>query len=258
MRCSLVRSLLPVAALALAAAGNQAMAGTVVPCDGHCTWSVEVDGVEVASDSYTVDAASGNITLPSPVNVNLGGGTWVALNGMSGNADPILGFNVSAGTGAVGKTFSFTFSLPIELSGPISATSSVSYSLTSLSSAGAQIDPLTGHVVAAQEVDTTVGGLPPLNKGVDVGPRFFFFGGPQTQNSPIYTASSTLVGDLAYDLMSVTVAFSLSANSKVGASGFVQQVPAPVPLPAAVWLLASGLLSLGGLARRRNLIQNGV
>jgi hypothetical protein len=127
----------------------------------------------------------------------------------------------------------------------------VSYSLTSLTSAGAQIDPLSGTVVVAQEIDTSPGGLSPLNKGVDVGNRFFFVGGPQTQNSPVYTATSTLIGDLAYDLMSVTVAFSLSPNSQVGVSGFVEQLPAPVPLPAAVWLLGSGLIVLRGFARHR-------
>ena len=34
-------------------------------------------------------------------------------------------------------------------------------------------------------------------------------------------------------------------------TGFVNTVPAPVPLPAAVWLLGSGLLGLVGVARRK-------
>jgi hypothetical protein len=88
-----------------------------------------------------------------------------------------------------------------------------------------------------------------LNKGVDVGDRFFFTGGPQTQNSPVYTASNTFTGDLAYDLMVVKVDFSLSADSTVGLSGFVQQVV--VPVPAAVWLFGSGLIGLIAVARRK-------
>jgi hypothetical protein len=49
--------------------------------------------------------------------------------------------------------------------------------------------------------------------------------------------------------MSVTIAFSLSADSSVGISGFVSQTP--VPVPAAIWLFGSGLIGLAGIARRR-------
>lgn len=227
----------------LASAGHvgQATAGTIVPCDGACTYAIEVDGVEVQSGAYTVDAVTGAISLPGPVSVDLGDGASVSLNSLSGNADPILGFNASAATGATGKTFSFAFSLPISLSGQLAASSAVSYSLTSTTAAGAQVDPLFGHTVVAQEVDTSIGGLAPLNKGVDVGNRFFFTG-QDTQNSPVYRANSTLTGDTAYDLMSVVLGFSLSANSNVGMSGFVSQ--SPVPLPAGIWLLGASLLGL--------------
>jgi len=98
-------------------------------------------------------------------------------------------------------------------------------------------------------VDTSIGGLLSLNKGVDVGDTFFFTGGPETKNSDVFTASNAFTGDLAYDLMTVKVDFSLSANSTVGMSGFVQQVV--VPIPAAVWLFGSGLLGLVGIARRK-------
>ncbi len=139
----------------------------------------------------------------------------------------------------IGSTFGFTFNLPIALQGPINADSSVSYSLTSLSAAGAQVAPVVGsNIVSAFEVDTSVGGLPSLNKGVDVGNTFFFTGGPQTQNSPVYTASNTFTGNLAYDLMTVKVDFSLSADSTVGMSGFVQQVLYQSPPPSGCLALA--------------------
>ncbi len=72
------------------------------------------------------------------------------------------------------------------------------------------------NIVYASEVDTSVGGLGSFNKGVDVGDTFFFNGGPQTQNSSVFTASNSFTGDLAYDLMTVKVDFSLSANSMSG------------------------------------------
>jgi hypothetical protein len=75
---------------------------------------------------------------------------------------------------------------------------------------------------------------------------FAFLGGPLTQNSPVYTASNNFVGSLAYDLMSVTVAFSLSPKSNVGISGFVQQVPEPATLA----MLTGGLVGFAAFGRR--------
>ena len=213
----------------------------------NCGITASIDGVNVANGTYSIDPVTGAISLAAPIVVSLNGGTW-SIQSLSGNADPILGFATNASTGAAGNAFSVTFTLPIALAGLINANSSVSYSLTGTTSAGAQIAPLLGsNVVIAQEVDTSIGGLPPLNKGVDVGNTFFFVGGPQTQNSPVYTDSNSFVGNLAYDLMSVTVAFSLSPNSNVGISGFVQQV---VPEPTMVTLLGVGVVLLA-VARRR-------
>jgi hypothetical protein len=168
---------------------------------------------------------------------------------MNGDIDPIIGFGVGAST-STGSTFGFTFNLPIALQGLINANSSVSYSLSSLSTAGAQITA-DGNIVTASELDTSVLGLGFLNKGVDVGDTFGFLSpdGPLTQNSAVFTASNSFTGNLAYDLMVVKVDFALSADSAVGISGFVQQLP--VPIPAAVWLFGSGLLGLVGIARRK-------
>jgi hypothetical protein len=184
---------------------------------------------------------NGMVTQMDTLMWTMGDGTKISVDSLSGNADPILGFALGASTGVNGANISIAFNLPIALSGPISASSSVSYSLTSTTSAGAQISPFGGtNVVRAFEVDSSVGGIGPLNKGVDVGNTFFFLGGPQVQNSPVYTASNSFTGDLAYDLMGVQVSFTLSANSSVGISGFVSQTP--VPVPAALWLFGSGLL----------------
>ena len=244
--------LLSLAGLTLALiSSSSAWAGSVSGCTAEtCTWDMLIDGQSVMSGSYQTDA-DGKIFLPNPVSKTDVDGNRVSIDTMNGDIDPILGFGVGASTGSTGSTFGFIFNRPIALQGLINADSSVSYSLSSLSSAGAQVAPVVGsNIVSAFEVDTSVGGLPSLNKGVDVGNTFFFLGGPATQNSPVYTASNTFTGNLAYDLMTVKVDFSLSADSTVGMSGFVQQA-AVVPVPAAVWLFGSGLLGLVGMARRK-------
>jgi hypothetical protein len=244
-RVSLVVVLLVVLGFA-----SNAIAGTILGCgaDGSaCGISVSIDGTQVATGSYEIDPETGALSLSSPVGGSVGSSN-VMVDNISGNADPILGFGIGSSTGATGNSFSITLTLPIALSGPINANSSINYTLTSLTGAGAQLAPLFGTTLIAQEVDSSIGGLAPLNKGVDVGGTFFFVGGPATNPSPVYTASSVLTGDLQYDLMSVTIAYTLSPNTTAGLSGFVQQVP--VPEPSTAMLLALGLVVL---ARRRSL-----
>jgi len=48
------------------------------------------------------------------------------------------------------------------------------------------------------------------------------------------------------------VAQSIEFGTAAGLAGFDNVSIAPVPLPAAFWLLGSSLLGLGGIARRRN------
>jgi hypothetical protein len=208
-----------------------------------CGISLSIEGTEVATGTYQIDSTTGALSLASPVQGSLGTSS-VSVNDINGNADPILGFGIGASTGGVGNAFSITLTLPIALTGPLNANSSIQYTLTALSVAGAQLTPLFGKTLIGQELDTSIGGLPPLNKGVDAGDTFFFVGGPATNASPVYTASNVLIGDLQYDLMSLTVAFQLSPETTAGLSGFVQQIPEP----STGLLLGLGLVVL---ARRR-------
>ena len=273
MNKSLKTSFKTAASVAVLSAGlfstTQIQAGTIVQCGGAATcssgFSLDFNGTSnIGTGELVYHAITGDISLNTDLNTTTGnvstldgGLTWtmgdgstISVGSLSGNADPILGFGLGASTTATGSTFGFTFNLPIALSGLINADSSVSYSLSSLSTAGAQITA-NGNIVTASEVDTSIGGLGFLNKGVDVGNTFGFLspGGPLTQNSAVFTASNSFTGNLAYDLMEVKVDFALTANSTVGISGFVQQVV--VPVPAAVWLFGSGLLGLVGIARRK-------
>ncbi len=234
----------------------QVLAGSIVQCgEAICstTYDVSIGDLTIRDAGTLVyDAKTGEISLGSEINTfSDGAGNSLSVNSLGGNADPILLFGVGATTGANSSSFGFTFNLPVQIAGQISANSSVSYSLTAGTAAGAQITPIFTNVVSAFELDTDIGGLGSLNKGVDVGNTFGFVPAgvlPETQNSPVYTASNTFTGSLAYDLMVVKIDFGLTANSAVGISGGVQQV---IPVPAAVWLFGSGLIGLIGVARRK-------
>jgi hypothetical protein len=244
----LSRTLLLVCAVLVGlGSASTASAGAILDCGPSgqaCGISVSIEGIQVASGTYTIDPDTGALSLASPVEGSSGTSSASVTN-VFGNADPILGFGIGASTGAVGNAFSITLTLPIALSGSINADSSIAYTLTALSAAGAQLTPLFGNTLIGQELDTSIGGLSPLNKGVDAGDTFFFVGGPATNTSPVYTASNVFIGDLQYDLMSLTVAFSLSPNTTAGLSGFVQQ---QIPEPTTGLLLGLGLVFV---ARRR-------
>ena len=230
-----------------------ASAGTIQGCGSQgalCAVTLSIDGTEVASGSFQIDSTTGDLIWPGTLTGSLGESVLSVLN-VSGNADPILGYATAASTGGAGGAFSITFTLPIALSGLIDAQAQVSYSLTGTSAPGAQISPLFGNVALAREVDTSIGGLSPLDKGVDVGDTFFCTPGPCNSTSGTYSATNQFMGNLAYDLMSVTVAFSLSASSNVGISGFVEQQP--VPEPDTALLLGVGIVALTVVARRRHL-----
>src|SRR4051812_5934682 len=222
------------------------------PRGANCFYTVDLNGVTLGTGNYQI-SETGQIILPADSNFTASDGSFVRVTDVSGSADPVLGFNASAGTGTRGGAFVFNFSLPISLSGRIQANSAISYSLTAKTSAGAEIKPLLpgGKVLMGLEVDTSVGGLNSLNKGVDAGDTFTIAPGigtfPRTENSPVFTASNTFIGNAAYDHMNALIAFGLSPNSEVGLSGFIQQVPEP----SAYLVAVAGLLFVGFVTRRR-------
>ncbi|HXP66650.1 MAG TPA: hypothetical protein VN815_14325 [Steroidobacteraceae bacterium] len=231
--------------------GAATVGDVATPCNNACSYSIAVGPVggqetTVTTGTFNVDPVSGLISL-NPINWQ-SAGTSASLS-LHGNSDPILGFNFSAGTAGTSENFSLTLSMPIALAGRISANSSVDYTLTALSGAGASITPTAGHVVTAVDLSTLNGGPPPFNKGVDVGDAFSFIGGPITHSpSQAFTASDMFTLAAGYNLMSVTLDFTLSANSEVGISGFVQQTA--VPLPPALLLFLSGACLIWGLRRK--------
>src|SRR5215469_6552594 len=66
----------------LMAAAGAASAGTIVPCNGSCTWSIDVDGAEVQTGVFTVDPTTGQIDLSAPVVVTFDDGSSVTLGSL--------------------------------------------------------------------------------------------------------------------------------------------------------------------------------
>ncbi len=239
--------------------GTASAAGASCGLEGeNCSFSLDVDGKPLGTGRYNI-GSDGTISLPSAVTFTLESdpNTFITVDTLSGNADPVLGLHASAGTGAIGHTFAFNFDLPINLNSSVTASSTIGYSLTALTGAGAQIAAsVPGHsVLFAQDVDTSVGGLPSLDKHVDAGGTFKVDpftptpGAPtRTEQSQTFSAVSTLNVTPAYDTMNAIIAFSLSPQSTVGISGSVSQV---VPEPSSIALMLTGLGVIGWVARRR-------
>ena len=227
----------------------QVMAGKITDCTADtCTWEISVDGNSVMTGSYISDA-EGNLSLDAPVIIE-GLDFTVRLDEMSGNIDPVLGFGLGAtNNSAVPKTFAFAFSLPLGgLPVPINTKAQLGTTLTAFSSSGGSVFATLGggKIVDSQDIAFSPTFVS-VDKGVDIGNGLSVVGQNTAVN--IENATGSILSGGPYDLMSVTVAFGLTANTGVGFSGFVEQTP--VPVPAAVWLFGTGLIGLIGVARRK-------
>jgi len=226
-----------------------AWAGLVTGCTPEtCTWEISVDGNSMMSGMYMADPDTGDIILADPVVVS-GSGFTVSLEEMNGNIDPILGFSLSASnTSGVAKTFSFAFSLPMGgLPVPISTYAEMGTTLTALTDNGGSVFATLGGGNIVDSQDIVINPYLSVDKGVDIGAGLSTNSKGTVLN--FENASGFISSGGPYDLMSVTVAFGLTDQTSVGMTGFVEQTA--VPVPAAVWLFASGLIGLAGVARRR-------
>src|SRR3954452_20767234 len=105
---------LGISATALALVNDPGSVPDCGPRGANCFYTVDLNGVTLGTGNYQI-SETGEITLPADSNFTASDGSFVRVTYVSGSADPVLGFNASAGTGTRGGAFVFNFSLPISL-----------------------------------------------------------------------------------------------------------------------------------------------
>ncbi len=208
-----------------------------------------------------LDKESGRVDYilnTAPSSTRLSDGSWGRFNaGTSFDPDPMLllaGSAVNNGTSSLLYTFSFNAPMSPALTGPINSSASLGITLTDGAGDGASITRFGSDPYMLQSVDFYGSGASfgQISKNVDVGDALQVFAGALSPTATqVFNKSGTLTCVIACTAMSARMSFVLSPGDAMSFSGRITQELAPVPLPAAAWLLLSGLGALGTVARRR-------
>ena len=235
---------------------TQAWAGPL-ECGDDCGWSIRVDGEVQANGSLSIDS-DGNVELEGDSKVD-GPGYTAEISKFSGNVDPELVFGLGAtNSSSLAKTFSFSFSMPIALSDlPIETYASLGTTLTASSAGDGMVFPISGVGKIMDSQDIRYSPFANVDKGVDIGDVLTDPAGGLPTLDAVEAFGSIEAGEGPFDLMTVVVSFGLVDTEQeegrpgqvgVGFSGLVSQQA--VPIPAAIWLLGSGLLALLGFRKK--------
>jgi hypothetical protein len=195
--------------------------------------------------------SSVNVTLFQVDNalpgVTTAGGS-VALDGagflewtVSADPDPFIRamFTVTNNT-ADTRTVDLLFGLPTTVAGPVLKRGSLA---ANFADAG-------GDGSAALEILDWKGLIDGTTVMTLLSGSFACSGGPGCTGS-LFPVSDGPLPDAASvnDAIGINVVFSLTAGDTATFDTLFEVVPVPVPLPAAVWLLGSGLIGLAGMLR---------
>ncbi len=158
---------------------SQAQA-SIIPCGAStCStdFNVTIDGNAVGTGQLVYDAKTGEITLGSGVNTWTSGESTISVNSLSGNADPLIAF----GLGAITRWLWFNIWFYLQSAHRFIGSDRCQFQRVIFidqyhACRRADRTHRAGWDMWSQLmiVDTSVGGLGSLNKGVDVGNTFFF------------------------------------------------------------------------------------
>lgn len=176
------------------------------------------------------------------------------INSLTLNPDPVVTWSLTANNfSTTTLPYLFVFGTPLSptLSGPTVATSQISGSLTDNTRNGITLNPLVGAFVQNPTVSPSL-----ISTNAPSGGAFSRSSTAGT--GPItYTYNLASAGPVAgpsagpYNLLTTTVSFTLTGlGDRAALTG--NATIDPVPLPAAAWLMLSGLAGIGLLARRGN------
>ncbi len=190
-----------------------------------------------------------------PVVLETSDGSSLTIDNSWFDPDPVLSFAGSAINNSGGTlSYSFSFNAPMSpaLLGSIDSSALMNVGLTDVNGDGAAVKPLTGEQYMLKSFDLfgSGAGSDSIGKDVDIGEALLIFanGSPQV-TSAIYSDNGSLICATACTAMGARMSFTLSAGDNMSFNGVIKQTQ--VPVPAAFWLLGSGVAGLCGLRRRR-------
>ena len=182
-----------------------------------------------------------------PIILTTEDGSTLTIGDATFRPDPLLLFSASAtNNGNNPLAYSFAFNAPMSpsLTGLVTSHAELGVTLTDGLNNGATVQPVSGLMLHSFDVYATG---TTVSKNVDIGTPFSI---PNSTNSTTYSADGTLICTQACVTMSSVLTFTLTGHDAVAFTGKVTQDVAPVPVPAAAFLLGSGLLGLFGFRRK--------
>ena len=211
--------------------------------------TVQIGGESFKVDNvlWSFDAAKDTFSLTGPFTAKTIDGSTFTIDSVEAVPDPLLFFSGGATNNTNGPlSFSFAFNTPLipNLLGSVSSHAELGLSLTDGLNDGATVQPAPPGGKMLTSFDLYSNGTP-ISKNVNIGDLFSILSGT---GGTTFSADNSLVCGQACVTMSALLSFTLTEQDSAAFSGKVVQA---VPLPAAAWLFGSGLIGLGGLARRR-------